>query len=129
MKFTDETESLIEKATDILADHDNIIKDEFTRFNTIYVGNIQKDRVTFELQLTLPEISRVMNYDLEKFYQDREYNFQKTLEYRIWHLENIPDDSPFIGIYEMDYACHSLEYSMFGIMPSWIPGAYPAYGA
>lgn len=129
MTFTDETELLIEKTVDILTNHPNAIKDEFTRFNTIYVGNIQKDRVTFELQLTLPEISRVMNYDLDRFYQDREFNFQKTLEYRIWHLENIPDDSPFIGIYEMDYACHSLEYSMLGIMPSWIPGAYPAYGA
>jgi hypothetical protein len=28
----------------------------------------------------------------------------------------------------MDYACHSLEYSMFGIMPRWIEGEYPAYG-
>ena len=128
MSFNDETEQLIEKAVEIINSHDNIIKDEFTRFNTIYVGNIKKDRVTFELQLTLPEISRVMNYDLDRFFQDRDFNFQKTLEYRVWHLENIPDDSPFIGIYEMDYACHSLEYAMFGIMPKWIPGAYPAYG-
>ena len=128
MPFNDEIEKLIEKAVDILNVNDNVIKDEYTRFNTIYIGNIKKEQVTFELQLTLPEISRVMNYDLERFFQDRDYNFQKTLEYRLWHLENIPDDSPFIGIYEMDYACHSLEFSMLGIMPKWIMGATPAYG-
>jgi len=128
MAFNDRIEELIEKSMTVLDTHDNVIKDEFTRFNTIYIGNQKDDRVTFELQLTLPEISRVMSYDLDRFYQDRDFNFEKTLEYRLWHLENIPDDSPFIGIYEMDYACHSLEYSMFGIMPKWIPGEYPAYG-
>jgi hypothetical protein len=129
MPFSDAIERLIEKTMEVMKTRENVIKDEFTRFNTIYVGNQKEDRVTFELQLTLPEISRVMNYDLDRYFQDRDFNFEKTMEYRLWHLENIPDDSPLIGIYEMDYACHSLEYSMFGIMPTWIPGEYPAYGA
>ena len=129
MPFTDRVEEMIEKAVRILNTDKNIINDEFTRFNTIYVGNIKKDRVTFELQLTLPEIARVMHYDLDRFFQDRYFNFEKTLEYRLWHRGNIPDDSAFIGIYEMDYACHSMEYSMLGIMPRWIPDEYPAYGA
>ena len=129
MPFSDAIERLIEKTMGVMKTRKNVIKDEFTRFNTIYVGNQKEDRVTFELQLTLPEISRVMNYDLDRYFQDRDFNFEKTMEYRLWHLENIPDDSPLIGIYEMDYACHSLEYSMFGIMPTWIPGEYPAYGA
>jgi len=128
MPFTDSVEKIIEKAVRILKTDTNIIKDEFTRFNTIYVGNIKEDQVTFELQLTLPEIARVLHYDLDRFYQDRYFNFEKTLEYRLWHRDNIPDDSPFIGIYEMDYSCHSLEYSMFGIVPQWIPDEYPAYG-
>ena len=128
MSFSDAIERLIEKTMGVMKTSENVIKDEFTRFNTIYVGNQKEDRVTFELQLTLPEISRVMNYDLDRYFKDRDFNFEKTMEYRLWHLENIPDDSPLIGIYEMDYACHSLEYSMFGIMPTWIPGEYPAYG-
>jgi hypothetical protein len=128
MAFTDEIEQLVEKAVQILNAGDNVIKDEFTRFNTIYIGNIKEKQVTFELQLTLPEIARVMNYDLERFFQDRLFNFQKTLEYRIWQRENIPDDSPFIGIYEMDYALHTLEYSMFGMQPRWNPGQTPSYG-
>ena len=128
MTFPDRVEKMIEKAASILDAEKNVIRDEFTRFNTIYVGNIQADQVTFELQLTLPEIARVMKYDLNRFYQDRDFNFEKTLEYRLWHRDHIPDDSPFIGIYEMDYACHSLEYSMFGIMPQWVPGEYPSYG-
>jgi hypothetical protein len=70
-----------------------------------------------------------LQYDLDRLFQDRDFNFEKTLEYRLWHRDHIQDDSPFIGIYEMDYACHSLEYSMLGIMPRWIHGEYPAYGA
>ena len=128
MAFTERVEEMIGKAELILGTETNVIKNDFTRFNTIYVGNIKTDRVTFELQPTLPEISRFMKYDLNRFFQDRYYNFEKTLEYRLWHHEHIKDDSPFIGIYEMDYACHSLEYSMFGIMPQWIQGEYPAYG-
>jgi hypothetical protein len=128
MAFSDEIELLIEKAAKIVQTGDNVIKDEFTRFNTIYIGNIKKDRVTFELQLTLPEIARVMKFDLERFFQDRLFNFQKTLEYRLWHRQNIPDDSPFISIYEMDYAVHCLEYSMFGMQPRWTPGQTPSYG-
>jgi hypothetical protein len=127
MAFNDEIEQLVEQAVQILATGDNVITDEFTRFNTIYIGNIKPDRVTFELQLTLPEIARVLNYDLERFFQDRLYNFQKTLEYRIWQRQNIPDDSPFIGIYEMDYAVHCLEYSMFGMQPRWTQGQTPSY--
>jgi hypothetical protein len=128
MPFNDHVEEMIERAVGILNTEENVIVDEFSRFNTIYVSNIRPDRVTFEIQLTLPEIARVMGYDLNRFYQDRDFNFEKTLEFRLWHFEHIPDDSPFIGIYEMDYACHSLEYSMFGIMPRWIEGEYPAYG-
>ena len=129
MSFTDEIERRVEQAVSVLQTDDNVIRDEYTRFNTIYVGNIKPDRVTFELQLTLPEIAHVLQYDLDRFFQDRDFNFEKTLEYRLWHRDHIQDDSPFVGIYEMDYACHSLEYSMFGIMPQWIPGEYPAYGA
>ena len=128
MAFNDQIEALIQKAVGILDTEENVIRDEFTRFNTIYVGNIQKDRVTFELQLTLPAIARTLGYGLDQFFQDRLFNFEKTLEYRLWHREHIPDDSPFIGIYEMDYACHSLEYSMFGVLPQWLEGEYPAYG-
>jgi len=128
MAFNERIETLIEKSVAVLRSEQNVIRDEFTRFNTIYVGNIQPDRVTFELQLTLPAIARELNYDLERFFQERDFNFEKTLEYRLWHREHIPDDSPFIGIYEMDYACHSMEYSMFGVFPQWIPGEYPAYG-
>ncbi len=127
MAFNDEIEQLVEKAVQILQTSDNVITDEFTRFNTIYIGNIKKERVMFELQLTLPEIARVMNYDLERFFQDRLFNFQKTLEYRLWQRENILDDSPFIGIYEMDYAVHCLEYSMFGMQPRWTRGQTPSY--
>jgi hypothetical protein len=129
MPFTDEIEKLVDRSVSILETDDNVIKDEYTRFNTIYVGNEKPGRVTFELQLTLPEIARQLNYDLDRFFKDRYFNFEKTLEYRLWHREHVADDSPFIGIYEMDYACHSLEYSMFGIMPRWIPDEYPAYGA
>jgi hypothetical protein len=128
MGFNDQTEAMIEKAVHILDTESNVIRDEFTRFNTIYVGNVNKERVTFELQLTLPAIAKALGYNLERFFQDRLFNFEKTLEYRLWHRQYIPDDSPFIGIYEMDYACHSLEYSMFGIQPQWLEGEYPAYG-
>jgi len=128
MAFTAEIEALVEKAAQIVKSNSNVIKDEYTRFNTIYIGNIQKERVTFELQLTLPEIARVMSFDLERFFQDRMFNFQKTLEFRLWQRENIPDDSPFIGIYEMDYGVHTLEYSMFGMQPRWVPGQTPSYG-
>ena len=129
MELSDEIEALVEQAAAVVSAGGNVIRDEYTRFNTIYVGNVRPDRVTFELQLTLPEIARVMGYDLDRFFQDRDFNFQQTLAYRLWHREHIPDDSPFIGIYEMDYGCHSLEYSMFGILPRWISGEYPAYGA
>ncbi len=129
MPFNDHLESLIDKAVHILNTEENVIRDEFTRFNTIYVDNIKPGRApAFELQPTLPAISKALNFDLEQFFQDRDFNFEKTLEYRLWHREHIPDDSPFIGIYEMDYACHSLEYSMFGIMPRWTPGETPSYG-
>ena len=67
MAFSDGIERLVEKAVQILQTGDNVIKDEFTRFNTIYIGNIKKERVTFEIQLTLPEVARVMKYDLERF--------------------------------------------------------------
>jgi hypothetical protein len=128
MAFNDEIERLIEKAENILRTEDNVIKDEYTRFNTIYIGNIKKERVTFEVQPTLPEIARIMHFDLERFFQDRLFNFQKTLEYRLWRRDNIPDDSPFIGIYEMDYAVHCLEYSMFGMQPRWTAGQTPSQG-
>jgi hypothetical protein len=129
MAFGDRLESLIEKAVGILNTEENVIRDEFTRFNTIYVDNIKPGRaVAFELQPTLPAIAKALEYDLERFFQDRDFNFEKTLEYRLWHREHIPDDSPFIGVYEMDYACHSLEYSMFGIRPRWTPGETPSYG-
>ena len=128
MVFNDRIEALIEQVVKVLDTEDNVIRDEFTRFNTIYVGNIQPGRVTFELQLTLPAIAQELGYDLGRFFQDRLFNFEKTLEYRLWHREHIPDDSPLIGIYEMDYACHSLEYSMFGIQPQWLEGENPAYG-
>ena len=68
MPFTDHVESMIEKASDILKTDKNVIKNEFTRFNTIYVGSIKKNRVTFELQLTLPEIARVMKYEQLTYY-------------------------------------------------------------
>ena len=58
MPFNDAIEKLIEKTIGVLETSENVIKDEFTRFNTIYVGNQKEDRVTFELQLTLPEISK-----------------------------------------------------------------------
>ena len=60
MPFSDPVEKLIEKSVSILRDGENISQDEFTRFNTIYIGNIHPERVTFELQLTLPEIARVL---------------------------------------------------------------------
>jgi hypothetical protein len=128
MPFNDHLEFMINKAMRILESEENVIRDEFTRFNTIYVGNIKPGRVTFELQPTLPAIAKALGYDLDRFFQDRDFNFEKTIEYRLWHREHIPDDSPFIGIYEMDYACHSLEYAMFGIMPRWTPGETPSYG-
>lgn len=128
MTFKDNEEEIIERAVHVLNTEQNTIREDFTRYNTIYVGNIKEGRVIFELQLTLPEIARVMGFDLNRFYHDRNFNFIKTLEYRLWHYENINDDSPFIGMYEMDYACHSLELSMFGVMPRWIPGENPAYG-
>lgn len=128
MPFSDELEGLVDRAAAVLATDADVIRDEYTRFNTIYIGHHKADQVTFELQLTLPEIARVLKYDLDRFWNDRDFNFQKTLEYRLWAREHIDDDSPFIGIYEMDHAVHSLEYSMWGIMPQWIPDEYPAYG-
>ena len=128
MAFSDHIESLIDKSARILASEKNVIRDECTRFNTIYIGNIQPDLVTFELQPTLPALARKLGYDLNRFFQDRDFNYEKTLEYRLWHRENIPDDSPFIGIYEMDFACHSQEYAMLGVMPRWTEGETPSYG-
>ncbi len=128
MPLNDHLESMIDQAMGILDSEENVIRDEFTRFNTIYVDNIKSERVTFELQPTLPAIAKTLGYDLDRFFQDRDFNFEKTLEYRLWHREHIPDDSPFIGIYEMDYGCHSLEYAMFGIMPRWSRGETPSYG-
>jgi hypothetical protein len=53
MPFTDRIEKLIEKSVHVLDTDADVIKEEFTRFNTIYVGNIKKDRVTFELLISL----------------------------------------------------------------------------
>ncbi len=75
-----------------MAGSGHIIRDEFTRFNTIYIGNIISGKVNCEIQLTLPAIAKLLGYDLERFFKDRDFNFEKTLEYRIWHHENIPDD-------------------------------------
>jgi hypothetical protein len=126
--LSDHQEEIVEKAVQIMAGSEYVICDEFTRFNTIYIGNIISGKVNCEIQLTLPAIAKLLGYDLDRFFKDRDFNFEKTLEYRIWHHENIPDDSPFIGIYEMDVACHHLEYSMLGVQPRWIPGEYPASG-
>ncbi len=126
--LSDHQEELVERAVQIMAGSEHVIRDEFTRFNTIYIGNIISGKVNCEIQLTLPAIAKLLGYDLDRFFKDRDFNFEKTLEYRIWHHENIPDDSPFIGIYEMDAACHHLEYSMLGVQPHWIPGEYPASG-
>jgi hypothetical protein len=102
MSFSDPVEKLIERAVNILHTGENVIQDEFTRFNTIYIGNIHPDRVTFELQLTLPEIARVLNYDLDRFFQDRDFNFEDS------NIDcgtvKTSGRSPFIGICEMDYA-------------------------
>lgn len=128
MSFNDKQEQLIERAVEITKKADNVIMDDYTRFNTIYVGNVSKDRINFEIQLMYPLISQVLDYDLERHYQDPYYNFEKTLEYRIWHYENVPDDSPFIGIYEMEYGVYAMEYAKLGIDVEWIKGGYPVVG-
>ena len=125
MSFTDKQEQLIERTVEITKSADNVIMDEFNRFNTIYVGNISKERVNFEIQLMYPAIANTLNYDLERYFQDQYYNFEKTLEYRIWHYENIPDDSPFTGIYEMEHGVYAMEYAQLGMDVAWIKGDYP----
>jgi hypothetical protein len=128
MAFNDKQERLIERAVEITKQADNVIMDDYTRFNTIHVGNVSKDRVNFEVQLMYPLIAKTLGYDLEKYYQDPYYNFEKTLEYRIWHYENVDDDSPFIGIYEMEYGVYSMEYTQMGIDIRWIKNDYPVVG-
>ena len=83
MAFSDHIESLIDKSAKILASEKNVIHDECTRFNTIYIGNIKPDSVTFELRPTLPALARKLGYDLNRFFQDRDFNYEKTLEYRL----------------------------------------------
>ena len=63
--------------------------------STIYIGNVSKERVNFEIQLMYPSIANLLNYDLTQYFQDPYYNFEKTLEYRIWHYDNIPDDKMY----------------------------------
>ena len=60
MPFTDHVEEMIEKTAGIQKTGKNVVKDEFTRFNTIYVVSIKKYWVTFYIHLFLPEIARVM---------------------------------------------------------------------
>ncbi len=113
--LTDRQEELVEQTVQIMARAENVIRTDFTRFNTIYISNISPQRVHCEVQLTPPAIAQLLGYVLDRFYPDRDFNFEKSLEYRIWHYHSIPDDSPFIGVYEMDVACHHLEYSMLGV--------------
>jgi hypothetical protein len=129
MAFTDTQEKLIERAEEIVKECDKVIVDEYTRFNTIYVGNIKKDRVNLEIQLMYPAIAKLLNYDLNRYYQDQYYNFEKTMEYRIWHYENILDDSPFIGIYEMEHGVFTMEYAQLGMETRWVENGYPVAGA
>jgi hypothetical protein len=98
--LSDRQERLVEQAVQILANSEHVICDEFTRFNTIYIGNIASGEVNCEIQLTLPAIAKLLGYGLDRFFKDRDCNFERTLEYRLWHHEHIPDDTPFIGIYE-----------------------------
>jgi hypothetical protein len=78
--LSDRQEQLVEKAVQIMASSEHVICGEFTRFNTIYIGNIARDKVNCEIQLTLPAIARLLEYDLDRFFKDRDYNFEKTLE-------------------------------------------------
>ena len=126
MFFSEYQEELIEKCSNILQKEDNVIVDEFTKFNTIYIGNIAPNKVNVEIQLSYPEMARVIDMDLNRFFKDRMYNFEKTMEYRIWHHSNIPDDMPFIGIYEMDYGVYTMTYSQFGMDTVWLNNDYPA---
>jgi uroporphyrinogen-III decarboxylase len=128
MPFTDQQERIIEKSQAILTRSDHVIIDAFTRFNTIYIGNISKDRVNVEIQLMYPAIAKLLDFDLEKYYQDPYYNFEKTMEYRVWHHENIPDDTPFIGIYEIEYGVYTFEYSLLGMKTKWVKDDYPVLG-
>ena len=126
--FTKGQEEIIEKAASIINSNDNIIWDEFNRFNTIDIGNISKDKVNCEIQLMYPEITKILKYDLDKYYKDRYYNFEKTFEYRIWHHENVHDDSAFSGLYEMEYGVYTMEYSLIGMTTKWVPNDYPVLG-
>ncbi len=128
MAFSDQQEQLIQRAVEITNEADNVIMDEYTRFNTIYVGNVAKERVNFEIQLMYPAIAKLLDYDLGRYFDDQYYNFEKTLEYRIWHYENVPDDSPFIGIYEMEHGVYAMEYAQLGMDIRWIKGDYPVAG-
>ncbi|MCL4385496.1 MAG: hypothetical protein M1326_04185 [Cyanobacteria bacterium] len=128
MPFNDKQEEIIEKAQNIIKKNENVIMDEFNRFNTIDIGNIKKDRINCEIQLMYPEIARVMNFDLDRYFKDRYYNFEKTFEYRIWHHENVPDDSAFSGLYEMDYGVYTMEYSLLDMETKWPANQYPVLG-
>ena len=126
MFFSDYQEELIEKCVKILQNEKKAIKNDFTKFNTIYVGNIEPNKVNVEIQLMYPEMAKTLNFDLNKFFKDRMYNFEKTLEYQIWHHSNIQDDAPFIGIYEMDFGVYTMAYSQFGMSTAWVNNDYPA---
>ena len=128
MPFSKKQEDIVEKAVSIINSGDNVIMDEFNRFNTMDIGNISKDKVNCEIQLMYPEIAKILKYDLDKYYKDRYYNFEKTFEYRIWHHENVPDDSAFSGLYEMEYGVYTMEYSLIGMTTKWVPNGYPVLG-
>jgi len=128
MSLTDRQEEIIEEALKIMSKNKNVIRDEFNRFNTIYIGNINKEKVNCEVQLMYPEIAKILKFDLDKFYKDRNYNFEKTFEYQIWHYENILDDSAFCGIYEMDFGVYTMEYSLLGMKTKWVENGYPVLG-
>jgi hypothetical protein len=125
MHFSDTLEKLIDKSAEILQKGERCIAGDYTLFNTIFIENISPDKLNVEIQLAHPEMAKVMSFDLNRYYQDRLYNLEKTLEYRIWHYENVPDDMPFIGIYEMNYGVYTMEYSQFGMETLWPDNDYP----
>jgi hypothetical protein len=129
MAFSDYQEKIIEKVLKILREDKNAIKNEFSRFNTIYPSaNINKDHLNIEIQIEDNVIAKVMKFDLDRFFSDRYYNFEKTFEYRLWHYENIPDDLPFNGVYEIDHGAYTMEYSQFGMETRWVKGEMPFLG-